>query len=141
MNNYIVELDEAINSIDQTLKKLDDVLFFLNKAHGWGIFDTICGGFISTVIKRDNISKAKIALQEAKNSLSVTNKELQDVSVNLSLDAEFSSGICIGDYLFDGLIFDILSQNEINNALRKTKSLINELNRIKIYLQNKKNEN
>ena len=45
------ELEEAIRASEAALEKLEKAKASLESASGWGIFDIIGGGFISSAVK------------------------------------------------------------------------------------------
>ena len=50
------EIQEAIDAADNALDHLERAKRMLSSASGWGLFDTLGGGFISGLIKHSKIS-------------------------------------------------------------------------------------
>lgn len=53
------EIQEAIEAADVALDHLERAKRCLSSASGWGLFDTLGGGFISGLIKHSKMSDAE----------------------------------------------------------------------------------
>ena len=69
--DIVREKQEAIEAGERALRSLRQAKSDLNSARGWGIYDLLGGGMISTLIKHsrmnhaeDNINQAKWELQK-----------------------------------------------------------------------------
>ena len=85
---------------------LTNALNALNSARGWGIYDILGGGVISTFIKHSKMDDASDYLKEAQRDLQVFNKELNDIrgldGINLSTKDVWG----VSDWLFDSFLTD-----------------------------------
>jgi chromosome segregation ATPase len=57
------EINEAINAGNELLYSLDIVKDILDSASGWGVWDMLGGGFISTMAKHSDIDEAQEVLK------------------------------------------------------------------------------
>lgn len=99
----------ALDSLEKAEKALDS-------ARGWGIFDMLGGGLISTLAKHSRISSAREYVEQAEYDLRAFSRELQDVRLpNVKLDGFLT----FADFFFDGFWADLLVQQRINDARRR----------------------
>ena len=115
-NDYEKEKQEAIEAGESALSSLREAKHELNKARGWGIFDIIHGGLITTLIKHTKIDKAQSLINEAKWQLSRFVKELRDVEDVTGGNFGIGDFATFADFFFDGLIADFYVQSKINHA-------------------------
>ncbi len=85
---------------------VNQVIRALKSAQGWGVWDLIGGGLISTAVKHSHIDKAKNLAHRSQHALRVFVRELRDVRVDLNLNVDISGFSVFADYFFDGLIAD-----------------------------------
>ena len=129
------EVQEAINAADNALDHLEMAKRSLSKASGWGLFDTLGGGFISGVIKHSKMGDAEHEINEAKKALSKLSKELKDVRGYSSV--HINGFLTFGDLFYDGFLMDILVQSQIekakhecDNAITQVRSIRDDLRRM-----------
>ncbi len=114
--DYEKERQEAIVAGERALDSLEKAQNCLDSARGWGIYDILGGGLISSLIKHGRMDKAEEYLSEAKYDLRQFENELRDLDEfeNINLDTQDFLGIA--DLIFDGLIADVAMQSRINDA-------------------------
>lgn len=114
--DYEKERQEAIAAGERALDSLEKAQNCLDSARGWGIYDILGGGLISSLIKHGRMDKAEEYLSEAKYDLRQFENELRDLDEfeNINLDTQDFLGIA--DLIFDGLIADVAMQSRINDA-------------------------
>ena len=129
------ELYEAKRAAEEVIARIDNAISSLDSASSWGLFDIFGGGMISSFIKRGKVQDANADIEEIYSSLTVLNKELEDVDMHLP--TEISDTISDGafDIWFDNIFTDIRVQGEIKDTLYELKdfrrdiiSLIERLN-------------
>ena len=106
-DNYEKEKQEAIEAGKKALSSLRKAQEYLDSARGWGIYDLIGGGLISTIVKHDRMDKARQYILNARDDLRCFQKELADLNSinNINLDTQDVWGFA-----------DMAMQNRINNA-------------------------
>ena len=114
--DYEKERQEAIIAGERALDSLYEAQNQLRKARNWGIYDIIGGGFISSLIKHSKIDNARVCIERAKYDLQCFNRELRDVSYEISVD--------VGEFLtffdlMDSFFADLLVQSRISDASRR----------------------
>jgi hypothetical protein len=111
------EWREAIYEGKAALQALTDALKSLDSAHGWGVYDMLGGGMISTKIKHGHMDDAIRHVQRAAVSLERFRRELEDIRLDLSVEPLNLDGFLrFSDYLFDGLLADYAVQGRIKEA-------------------------
>lgn len=119
------ELQEAQEAAQKGLRALNDLSDCLNSAAGWGTWDMLGGGMISTALKHSKINDAKGQAIRAQRYLEHLSRELADVQMESDLRIDIGGLATFADYFFDGLIVDWMVQSKINEA----KSRVNLLRR------------
>ena len=110
------ERREAIEAGERALSSLRRAKSELNSARGWGIYDILGRGLISSAIKHSKISNASRCIEEAKYDLKKFSTELNDVSGYYGTDFGISDFAMFADFFFDGFIADFYVQSKINRA-------------------------
>lgn len=117
LNAGLKEIAEAIAAGEAVLEQVELVISSLKSAEGWGTWDLLGGGLISTAMKHNRMDEARSGVNEIEKRMSRFRRELLDIQqvVNIQIDiGEFTS---FADYFFDGLIVDWVVQSKIENAL------------------------
>jgi len=123
------EIQEAIEAADVALNHLERAKRSLSSASGWGLFDTLGGGFISGLIKHGKMSDAEYEINEAKKALSRFSKELRDVDGYSSV--HINGFLTFGDLFCDGFLMDVLVQSQIGKAKRECENAISQVTKIR----------
>ena len=105
------------------IAKIDCGLGQLESASSWGILDTLGGGLISSLVKRNKIGEANHSLEEISSSLKALNKELSDVDISLPDAIPDMLSDELFDIVFDNIFTDIRVQGEIKENLIALKEL------------------
>lgn len=114
--DYEKERQEAITAGERALDSLEKAQSCLDSARGWGIYDILGGGLLSSLIKHGRMNKAEEYLSEAKYDLRQFEKELRDLDEFESINLNTQDFLGIADLIFDGLIADVAMQSRINEA-------------------------
>ncbi len=128
------EIQEAIEAADVALEHLNRAKRRLSSASGWGLFDTLGGGFISGLIKHSKMSDAESEINAAKRALERFSKELRDVNGYSSI--HINEFLTFGDLFCDGFLMDVLVQSQIGKAKRECDQAIEQVTRIRYDLEN-----
>ncbi len=129
------EKREAIDAGNRALRSLRSAQEHLDSARGWGMWDMLGGGFVSTMIKHSKMDKAKRDMEQAKFDLRSFSQELQDVSVQCNLNIETGDFLSFADWLFDGFFVDWMVQDRINKARSQVAEAIRRLEDVLRQLQ------
>lgn len=121
---------EARQAGEAALRALRRAKQELNGARGWGIYDMLGGGMISTLIKHGKMDKARSYIEEAKWELQKFSKELRDVSYMGGADLGVSDLATFADFFFDGMLADFYVQTKINNARGQVDAAIRKVEMI-----------
>ncbi len=127
------EIQEAIEAADVALEHLSRAKKSLSSASGWGLFDTLGGGFISGLIKHAKMGDAEAEINAAKKALERFSKELRDVQGYSSI--HINGLLTFGDLFCDGFLMDVIVQSQIGKAKRECEQAIEQVTRIKHDLQ------
>ena len=119
--DYEKERQEAIIAGERALDSLYEAQNQLRRARNWGIYDILGGCFISSLIKHSKIDNARTCIERAKYDLQCFNRELRDVSYEISVD--------VGEFLtffdlMDSFFADLLVQSRISDASRRIEDAI-----------------
>lgn len=132
--NYEKEKQEAIDAGNKALRSLRKAQENLDSAKGWGIFDMLGGGFLSTMVKHSKVDQAKENMEQAKYDLRNFSKELNDVNIACNLNIETGDFLSFADWFFDGFIVDWMMQDRINQvsqqveeAIRRVEDILRQL--------------
>jgi hypothetical protein len=123
------EIQEAVEAADVALEHLERAKRSLSSASGWGLFDTLGGGFISGLIKHSKMDDAEHEINEAKKALSRFSKELRDVDGYSSV--HINGFLTFGDLFCDGFLMDVIVQSQIGKAKRECDNAISQVQMIK----------
>ena len=127
------EIQEAIAAADVALDHLEKAKRSLSSAGGWGLFDTLGGGFISGLIKHSKMSDAEYEINQAKQALEKFSRELQDLNGYSSV--HINGFLTFGDLFCDGFLMDVIVQSQIGKAKRECENAISQVTSIRNDLQ------
>ena len=127
------EIEEAIQAADNALYHLQNARVYLNKASNWGIVDILGGGVITGLLKHSRMGDAEREIEEAKYALQQFSRELRDVSGYSSIHID--ELITFADFIFDGLLMDVIAQSKIADAKRQCDDAIRQVTGIRRELQ------
>jgi DNA repair exonuclease SbcCD ATPase subunit len=113
----IREVEEAIAAGRSTLESLKGVREKLDSAKGWGTWDLLGGGLISTIAKHSAIDEANSRAREVQHQLKTFRKELSDVNEFTEIEVNISAFASFADFFLDGLIADWFVQSRINESI------------------------
>ena len=123
------ELQEAIQAADDALYHLQSARKYLNSAGNWGLLDIFGGGFISGIVKHDKMSDAEFEIEQTREALQKFSKELRDVSGYSSI--HINSFLTFADFVFDGIVADVMVQSQISKAKRECDDAIRRVSAIR----------
>ncbi|MGO1580294.1 MAG: hypothetical protein ACTHWZ_02650 [Peptoniphilaceae bacterium] len=135
--DYKKEVEEALFALQKARDTLNKALKKLNTASGWGLWDLLGGGFLSSLFKFDNMDKAEELIEELNKDLENLRKELKDINLNL---VDFESVSEFGktfDMFFDNIFSDWSTQSKIDANISKLEELDRYLDTLEVGLKEK----
>lgn len=102
------EIEEAIRAGEKALISLYSAWDRLVSAHGWGIWDMIGGGFVTSLVKHTKIDEASSYLESAKMDLKIFQRELRDIPDFSGLGIDIGGFLSFADLFLDGIIADYI---------------------------------
>ena len=130
MYDYEKERWEAIEAGKRARLSLQNAMNALDSARGWGIYDMLGGGFISTMIKHSKMDKASNYIEQAKADLSAFSRELGDIDGYTDVNLSTGDFWGFADWFFDDILTDWMMQGRINDARRQVQQAIYKVNEI-----------
>lgn len=130
------EIHEAINAADDALIALRNAENSLSSAGGWGIWDIMGGGFLSTLFKHDKIDQAQYELEEARNALQRFRNELADLGRTADFNLDVGGFLRFTDYFFDDIFSDLMVQSKIRQGKQQVQQAIRQIEGVRQQLWN-----
>lgn len=127
LREEIREIGEAAQEGESSRQCLHETAASLDEARGWGQWDMLGGGMVTTHFKHDHIDRARESVEEAQHHLAAFERELQDLAMHTKLDIELERFERFADFFFDGLIFDWVVQSKIVRSLDATRAVLEEV--------------
>jgi len=137
MSNEKQQLQEAIAAGRRALRTIGDVEKKLGSAEGWGMFDMLGGGFIATLAKRSSMKDARRLMDDLRRDLAMFQREVRDVEILTDLELDDDGLVAFADYVFDGILADVLVQSAINRAQKQLQNVRRQVESIVQALENK----
>lgn len=138
LNSELKEISEAIAAGNNVISGLEQVIQSLESAEGWGTWDMLGGGLISTAIKHSRIDDARMGVNDVQTKMSQFKRELADVRKNAELQIEIGELETFADFFFDNLIVDWVVQSKIVDSLEQSKALTSVIAQALEELENQK---
>lgn len=110
------EIREAITAGKSALVIVESIQKSLGDAEGWGTWDMLGGGLLSTMFKHDALDEAQGKVEGLQVALRRFRNELVDVEISADLQLTLDDFTQFADYFFDGLFVDWTVQSEISKS-------------------------
>ncbi|QOR36784.1 hypothetical protein IMX26_08245 [Clostridium sp. 'deep sea'] len=121
------EIDEALDAGDLAVKGIVGIIDSLKSAQGWGIWDMVGGGLITSMIKHSHINEAKKQSEQVQTYLRMFKNELLDINIDETININIEGFDVFIDYFFDGLISDYFVQSKINSAKKSVDNIYSKV--------------
>lgn len=121
LGSEIKEIHEAIAAGHEVVLGLDQVVRSLESAKGWGTWDMLGGGLISTAVKHSRIDDARSAVNSVQAQMSKFSRELADVRKHIDIQIDITQIESFADFFLDNLIIDWIVQSKISDSLSQSK--------------------
>ena len=128
------ELSEAILAGKQVISTTTLAIKDLKSAKSLGVWDTLGGGMLVTMAKREHMSSAQSQINCINNDLKKFNKELADLNMSLDNEVDLSTYMGFADYFFDNFFMDLMVQDKIEKAMTNVEELYRKLETIHHHL-------
>lgn len=127
------ELQEALSAGNKAKEALSAVKDNLNSARGWGAVDVLGGGLIITAIKHSHLDQARKSIKTAQKRLGIFRQEISDIQTEEFIN--IGNITAWGDFIFDGLLFDLIVQSQINSARERVRQVEQNVQSTMVRLQ------
>lgn len=124
-----VEIYEAIDAGEKSLKSLRKAQQYLNSAGTWGLFDMFGGNLITGIMKHSKISNASRCIDDARYDLRKFQRELKDVDTIVP-EVNVGDFLTFADFFWDGFVADILVQSKISKGKKQVAEAISRVEAI-----------
>ena len=132
------EISEAIEAGKRAWKALDKAESCLDSARGFGIWDMVGGGFLSSALKHSKVDDAQKYMEKAQRELSNFSRELRDVQMYGEIRVDFGGLVKGFDMFCDSFLVDVLVQSKINEnrknvreAKRRVENAVSQLEQMR----------
>ena len=132
------EVSEAISAGKDVISGLEQVINSLESAEGWGTWDLLGGGLISTAVKHSRIDDARKGINDVQTKMSQFKRELADVQNNIELQIDIGDLEYFADFFLDGLIVDWIIQSKIVGSLERSRGAKDVIAQAVVELENVK---
>lgn len=112
------ELLEAKTAARDVVARIDHALSKLENASAWSWLDLLGGGFLSSLIKREQIQRANQNIDEVRQAMTRLNRELEDIHMRLPDTISDTLSDSVLDVWFDNIFTDVRVQGEIKDTLK-----------------------
>jgi uncharacterized protein with ATP-grasp and redox domains len=129
LNAQMKEIAEASAAGRVVLVGMDEIITSLKSAEGWGVWDILGGGLLTTAIKHSRIDDARTCVFAVQKNMNRFKRELADINEKVELSIDISAFASFADFFFDGLIIDWLVQEKIETSLEQVRSAKKKVNR------------
>lgn len=126
-----IEIQEAIDAVDDALLHLNNANESLGSASRWGWFDVFVGDGLTSLIKHGKMADAQRELQRAQTSMARLAHELRDVEGFASLGPDVGDFLVFADFIFDNPFVDMFVQQKIGEAKDRVEDAIEKCLRLR----------
>ena len=131
MSRQDIEVQEALDAVDEALDHLHAAADQLGSAGRWGWFDMFAGGGLSSFVKHSKMSGAQQELRLAQIAIARLAEELRDVQGFTAIGPEVGDFLTFADFLFDNPFVDALVQQKIREAQMRVDKAIRDCERVR----------
>ncbi len=128
LDGQMNEIREAYTIGSEALRLAEQIIAALDKAQGWGTWDTFArGGLISDAIKHSNINAAERMVGDLQLKLRKYETELADVKIEANVNVSVGRFMTFADYWLDGIFFDWMVLNRIKESKSQAESVCSKI--------------
>ena len=122
-------IKRALPMVREAAYQLERAQDMLDSARGWGIFDILGGGLLSTLIKHGKTDDANECVSEAARLMERVQRLLPDIYVGEAPIDEGGFGR-VADVLFDGFFTDLYMHGRINDQREAVDEMLSRVRRV-----------
>lgn len=137
--NQIKEIREAYTVGSEALRLADEIIRSLDKAKGWGTWDTFAGGgLVSDIAKHSHLNTAQRLVGDLQSKLRKYKTELMDVQISADVEVGVSDFLNFADYFFDSILVDWTVLNKITKSKSQAEATRNKISLLQYRLNDLK---
>lgn len=121
------EIEEAMQAGNAALREIGVIEGSLNSAEGWGMYDMLGGGMLSTMIKNSHMDDAQAQIGRLQDLLSKFRTELSDIQVTADIQVQTDGFLRFADYFFDSFFVDWMVLDKINDTQNQVAGIKNQV--------------
>lgn len=122
------ERERVLSLVSEARYHLEEALDALGSARGWGLWDILGGGFLSTLIKHGHMDDAEAHIREAQRLLEMAGPlNAQARRLFQEKDHRFAR---LADWLFDGTMSDLYMQSCIADRRHAVERMLEQVKRL-----------
>lgn len=135
ITNQIKEIEEAKSVGQSILEVIAGIKDDLGSAKGWGTWDMLGGGVVSSLAKHSHLNSAQRKVETMQILLNQFKNELADVErVSTVENVTIGAFTKFADYVFDGFFVDWFVLSKISNFLKQVEEMEYQIDDIVQYL-------
>ena len=137
--NQIKEIREASSVGSEALRIADEIIHSLDKAKGWGTWDTFAGGgLISDMAKHSHLNTAQRLVGDLQLKLRRYKTELMDIQISADVEVGIGGFLNFADYFFDSILVDWTVLNKITKSKSQAEATRNKISLLQYKLNDMK---
>ena len=140
LGNQIGEIDEAECAGRRVLNQIDLIAESLDNAEGWGTWDMLGGGMLSSMVKHAHLDEAQERIKSLERLLSRFRTELADVTVQADVRAQMDGFTRFADWFFDGFFVDWMVLSRIKESKGSLETTEKQIQRVMEQLRGMRRE-
>lgn len=121
------EIREALAAGQEAMTRADEIMASLSDAEGWGTWDMLGGGMLSSLMKYEAIDQAQAKVEGLQLALRRFRTELVDVSIDADLNFTMDGTTQFFDVFFDNIFTDWAVMDEIGKSQNRVGQLRDQI--------------
>lgn len=123
MENSPQQITAARQTIRQIVPLLQDAERKFKSARNWGFVDIFGGGLLSDLIKHGKLASASNDMSDISHLLGYLQGQLGNITIPTDYRMKLGGFSTFGDFMFDGVVFDVFMQSKIMKSLDEIRRL------------------
>lgn len=138
LRGQLKEIAEALSAGRSAKQTTEEIKKSLKSAEGWGTWDVLGGGLMTTMVKHSHLDEAQKKVNVLQQRLRTFRTELVDVSFDSNIQIQIDGFLRFADYFWDGVFSDWMvlgkihdSQNQVYEVSMKIDQILRKLETMK----------